>query len=189
MRCAAVLFISANRTQAQGVISFASSDSGLCVVTNQTTLTSVKIATGEFAFSPYIGSTATEALNSTTPVLTFVTTSFPGIISSAQFTVNAMTGGATYYFQVRGWRLAAGDSFEQAAQDPSAFNPDLGITAIGTITPLPVGDLNAAPRLFGTGPGQVLVPIMGLVPEPTASMIGGLGIVALAFSHFSRRRK
>lgn len=185
---AVALLAAANYSQAQGVLSFASSGGGTAIVSNTVTTATAKITSGQFAWGLYVGSSAAEVQASTTPVLTFTNTSFAGVISSANFTINALTGGTTYFFEVKGWTAASGASTYENAIKSGFTGLAAGVSSIGQITPLAVGSPNPnIPGLFGAGAGQVSTPTMLTpVPEPTTMVLGGLGIAALAFF---RRRK
>lgn len=62
--------------------------------------------------------------------------------------------GQTLYFQVRGWNLGAGTTYEEAAAtyEANPFSVYLGSSQNGAVT---IGDSNSVPGLFGTNVGQV----------------------------------
>ena len=105
----------ANGAEAQGVINFDSRDAGSCVVSNMLTHATAGIQSGKYEFGFYVGATMNEVVNSVTPVLTFANTSFPGVISSSTFTINALTARLGYFFQIRGWTAALGSTYEQVS--------------------------------------------------------------------------
>jgi len=142
-------------------------------------------------FGPAMRTANEAAPNSTSPVLELVLTNTGfGAGISGNVTVNALTGGTPYFFQVRGWTPSFGGfaSYEEAQQHP-ADGVYLGVTPVGTITPAVVGSSSPVPELFGTGPGQVRTPILVDTPEPSTMLLGGLGVLALAFSRRLRRSK
>jgi hypothetical protein len=89
--------------------------------------------------------------------------------------------GVPLSFQVRGWPLAAGATFEEALSSPSPV--PVGTSAVGYFTPSP--DSFNAPMLFGRGPGQVGgFELRGLCPEVSNQRLAPDG--PLAFTRFTR---
>lgn len=102
--------------------------------------------------------------------------------------------GETIAFQIRGWTLAAGATYEEALINAGGFAGTVlvGTSGIGQVTPA-TGSNPQIPNLFAANPGSpdyagqltsgfTLTP----VPEPSSIALGLLGLGAVALI---RRRK
>jgi hypothetical protein len=92
--------------------------------------------------------------------------------------------GQTIAFQVRGWLTSAGATYEQAIGNTFW----VGSSTIGQVTP--ATGLTPTPALFGTASGQVGGFIIGIVPEPSTTLLAVIGAaVGLSILRSPSRRK
>jgi hypothetical protein len=94
--------------------------------------------------------------------------------------IPGLAAGTTIRFQLRGWSLFAGQSFEQArtASQVDPLNVALGLSPLGTATL--GGGIVPPGLLFGTAPGLLTEGFLIGVPEPSAYALAALGVLFLA---------
>ncbi|HWN94931.1 MAG TPA: PEP-CTERM sorting domain-containing protein [Methylomirabilota bacterium] len=129
---------------------------------------------GNYRFGLYTGPLgAPGSLLTLTTVATNGAT--PGRFDGGTEPLAGFPTGSQVSFQVRGWSIFGGPSYETAAAIPGAY---IGESTIGFFTVPMSGTI----EVFGTGPGQVggfvLTPV---VPEPSAYALAALGLCALVF--------
>jgi hypothetical protein len=186
---AALVAVAAN-AQTGGGVQFANTSSTL-IRTNNTPGATYEasagnniLGAGNYRFALYMG-TVGSAEGSLTLVGVATNGALAGRFSGGNpFQLpDAYQAGNTYAFQVRGWAVASGQTFEAA----EGALGNVGRSAIGQVTPGQVGGPNPVfPALFGTGPGQVGGFVITPIPEPSSIALGLLGLGAIALF---RRRK
>jgi len=171
---------------AQGVVDFHNTSTTQITTNSLTGATGPTSGAGNYLFGLYVGPFGSP-LNSLSLVGAAPNVSAPGLFgTSGNFISTGFAPGTQVSFQVRGWSAFAGNSFEQAyayatgANSPIAY---LGVSAPGSFT-LPG---SGAVILFGTGPGQVGGFELTPIPEPSAAVLGLLGVLTLSIG--LRRRK
>ena len=176
------LLSSAIQGLSQGTVSFQNGGSGYCIVSNETTGATAKIQSDQYAFSLYVGSSASEVLSSSVPVLTITNHGFGGIISASTYTVDRMVPGTTYSFDIKAWKISAGATFDLAL----AAGGPTGITRPGIVT---VGGGIIPPgRLFDAFFGGIGPPVLmsvnefSPIPEPSTLILSGLALAVVALA-------
>jgi hypothetical protein len=173
----------------QNRVALANTSTTLITQTNQQTGATGNISgAGNFRFGLYVGDVGT-AEGSLQLVGLGTNTALAGRFSGGNpFAISAPLGdGRQLTFQVRGWSLAAGSTYEQAAAaavNNADVNIFFGVSSLGTVTP--TASPNPAAALFGTGAGQIGGFQLTNVPEPSSIALGLLGLGAIALF---RRRK
>jgi len=173
---------------AQGNVAFANQTT--TAITNAAGAKLVAAA-GTYEFGLYVGASGSQA-----SALTLVATGLnpnwiSGSIADGFFNAgNPLTlannpAGTAIAFQVRGWEVSQGSSYEAALALNTGGGHLYGVSALGSVTP--TAPPNGAAPLFGnTGGGLVPAFAMAVVPEPSTFALGALGVGALALI---RRRK
>lgn len=180
---AVTFVISALNCLAQGTVSF--TNSGFPITTNNLHGATGRIASLNYYFGLYMGTSAAAVQISTTPVLVVVNNSFPGIFTGGSLDVPGFDADTSYYFQVKGWSVAGGSvSYETALlNDPSGY---FGVSQIGMVF-LTQHEYGGG-KLFGDSYPLVPAFEMTPIPEPSTFTLGGLAVAALAGWRWRRDR-
>ncbi len=167
----------------QGTVTFANTPT-TTISTNNFYFNGVMSGAGNYSFGLYLA-----PFGNSPSMLVATTTNgpFPGLFNGGSVAPVGFGVGSQVFFQVRGWSIYAGSSYEQALQN--ALNGGtailLGESSLGFFTVPASGSV----PIFGTGPGQVggftLAP---LVPEPSAFILGLMGFLFLGWRRWMPRR-
>jgi len=144
---------------------------------------------GRYVFGLYASLDTNAALSSLSLVGLGTNVGINGVFSGGDpyALPNGYASGSQIRFQVRGWSIAGGASYEDAllAQGNDPLNIALGVSAVGTTT---LGGGTVFTALWGTAPGNLAQGFaIRPIPEPSSIALGLLGLGAIAL--FRRRKQ
>jgi len=168
----------------QGRVSFRNTaSSNYYIWTNNVRGTAPGLMSGTNAYRIGLyASTAVGAFESSLTLIGLTTNSaaLPGrFLGPSPFALPAQfVAGQAMTFQLRGWSLWAGTSWEEMEMNPDFHYVQAGWSALGTV--IPTASPSPAAELFGTNPGQLssgfwMTPP---IPEPSVRSLAILGAVA-----------
>jgi hypothetical protein len=184
--CLAYVTVGALTTSAQSTIDFRNT-AGTAISTNDLAGHSGLISgAGNYLFGLYMGPFGS---NPDALLLSGLTAngSTAGLFGTAGNPVPiGFPVGSQVSFQVRGWSGFAGSSYESALAYATGGN--LPLAYLGTSTPgsftVPA---SGSVIIFGSGPGQVRGFELTPIPEPSAAMLGVLGLGLLGLCARARK--
>jgi hypothetical protein len=182
--CLAAITLGIVSARAQGVVDFRNTGATLITTNDFQGHTGLINGQGNYLFGLYVGPFGS---NESLLLLAGVATnsSVAGLLGPKNLVISGLPIGSQVSFQVRGWSSFGGNSYEQATAYASGGNLPLaylGASTLGYFTVPSSGTVT----IFGNGPGQVGGFELAPIPEPSASVLGGVGVVM--FYTLARKR-